>query len=300
MRLFKKIKIRMFLITALSILLVACGNNLKEDKEKYLKNMQPVYDMEDKYTTAAEQLDTKKIENIYVGTESKVKDEDLNHYFEILDESLIPLATEMEEKANNVEVTNEEIITLHNSYKESIKLKKQFAEELREYLDIYQRSVEINSQLTDYGEKVLNNKKARDRLIQEKHTDSEKKEIDELVKVINNNSETLEDEATTLQKDLSVVEKEEHIKNVLMPLLDEQIANINSIAIKTNKGKEVRTLSLEMFYTFKSYYEERANLMRVYEDEGNYQLQNILPKLEVSKKVSDKYHKNVEKLDSKK
>ena len=290
----------MFLITALSILLVACGNNLKEDKEKYLKNMQPVYDMEDKYTTAAEQLDTKKIENIYVGTESKVKDEDLNHYFEILDESLIPLATEMEEKANNVEVTNEEIITLHDSYKESIKLKKQFAEELREYLDIYQRSVEINSQLTDYGEKVLNNKKARDRLIQEKHTDVEKKEIDELVKVINNNSETLEDEATTLQKDLSVVEKEEHIKNVLMPLLDEQIANINSLAIKTNKGKEVRTLSLEMFYTFKSYYEERANLMRVYEDEGNYQLQNILPKLQVSKKVSDKYHKNIEKLDSKK
>lgn len=290
----------MFLITALSILLVACGNNLKEDKEKYLKNMQPVYDMEDKYTTAAEQLDTKKIENIYVGTESKVKDEDLDHYFEILDESLIPLATEMEEKANNVEVTNEGIITLHNSYKESIKLKKQFAEELREYLDIYQRSVEINSQLTDYGEKVLNNKKARDRLIQEKHTDVEKKEIDELVKVINNNSETLEDEATTLQKDLSVVEKEEHIKNVLMPLLDEQIANINSLAIKTNKGKEVRTLSLEMFYTFKSYYEERANLMRVYEDEGNYQLQNILPKLQVSKKVSDKYHKNIEKLDSKK
>lgn len=290
----------MFLITALSILLVACGNNLKEDKEKYLKNMQPVYDMEDKYTTAAEQLDTKKIENIYVGTESKVKDEDLDHYFEILDESLIPLATEMEEKANTVEVTNEEIITLHNSYKESIKLKKQFAEELREYLDIYQRSVEINSQLTDYGEKVLNNKKARDRLIQEKHTDVEKKEIDELVKVINNNSETLEDEATTLQKDLSVVEKEEHIKNVLMPLLDEQIANINSLAIKTNKGKEVRTLSLEMFYTFKSYYEERANLMRVYEDEGNYQLQNILPKLQVSKKVSDKYHKNIEKLDSKK
>ena len=290
----------MFLITALSILLVACGNNLKEDKEKYLKNMQPVYDMEDKYTTAAEQLDTKKIENIYVGTESKVKDEDLDHYFEILDESLIPLATEMEEKANNVEVTNEGIITLHNSYKESIKLKKQFAEELREYLDIYQRSVEINSQLTDYGEKVLNNKKARDRLIQEKHTDAEKKEIDALVKVINNNSETLEDEATTLQKDLSIVEKEEHIKNVLMPLLDEQIANINSLAIKTNKGKEVRTLSLEMFYTFKSYYEERANLMRVYEDEGNYQLQNILPKLQVSKKVSDKYHKNIEKLDSKK
>ena len=290
----------MFLITALSIVLVACGNNLKEDKDKYLKNMQPVYDMEDKYTTAAEQLDTNKIENIYVGTESKVKDEDLDHYFEILDESLIPLATEMEEKANNVEVTNEEIITLHDSYKESIKLKKQFAEELREYLDIYQRSVEINSQLADYGEKVLNNKKARDRLIQEKHTDAEKKEIDELVKVINNNSETLEDEATTLQKDLSVVEKEEHIKNVLMPLLDKQIANINSIAIKTNKGKEVRTLSLEMFYTFKSYYEERANLMRVYEDEGNYQLQNILPKLEVSKKVSDKYHKNVKKLDSKK
>ena len=244
MRLFKKIKIRMFLITALSIVLVACGNNLKEDKDKYLKNMQPVYEMEDKYTTAAEQLDTNKIENIYVGTESKVKDEDLDHYFEILDESLIPLATEMEEKANNVEVTNEEIITLHDSYKESIKLKKQFAEELREYLDIYQRSVEINSQLADYGEKVLNNKKARDRLIQEKHTDAEKKEIDELVKVINNNSETLEDEATTLQKDLSVVEKEEHIKNVLMPLLDKQIANINSIAIKTNKGKEVRTLSL--------------------------------------------------------
>jgi len=279
---------------------VACGNNLKEDKEKYLKNMQLVYEMEDKYTTAAEQLDTKKIENIHVGTESKVKDEELDHYFEILDESLIPHATEMEEKANNVEVTNEEIITLHDSYKESIKLKKQFAEELREYLDIYQRSVEINSQLTDYGEKVLNNKKARDRLIQEKHTDAEKKEIDELVKVINDNSETLEDEATTLQKDLSVVEKEEHIKNVLMPLLDEQIAIINRLAIKTNKGKEVRTLSLEMFYTFKSYYEERANLMRVYEDEGNYQLQNILPKLEVSKKVSDKYHKNIEKLESKK
>lgn len=290
----------MFLITALSILLVACGNNLKEDKEKYLKNMRPVYDMEDKYTTAAEQLDTKKIENIYVGTESKVKDEDLDHYFEILDETLIPLATEMEEKANNVEVTNEEIIVLHDSYKESIKLKKQFAEELREYLDIYQRSVEINSQLTDYGEKVLNNKKTRDRLIQEKHTDAEKKEIDELVKVINDNSEILEEEATTLQKDLSVVEKEEHIKNVLMPLLDEQIANINSLEIKTNKGKEVRTLSLEMFYTFKSYYEERANLMKVYEDEGNYQLQSILPKLEVSKKASDKYHKNVKKLDSKK
>lgn len=290
----------MFLITSLSIVLVACGNNLKEDKEKYLKNMQLVYEMEDKYTTAAEQLDTKKIENIHVGTESKVKDEELDHYFEILDESLIPHATEMEEKANNVEVTNEEIITLHDSYKESIKLKKQFAEELREYLDIYQRSVEINSQLTDYGEKVLNNKKARDRLIQEKHTDAEKKEIDELVKVINDNSETLEDEATTLQKDLSVVEKEEHIKNVLMPLLDEQIAIINRLAIKTNKGKEVRTLSLEMFYTFKSYYEERANLMRVYEDEGNYQLQNILPKLEVSKKVSDKYHKNIEKLESKK
>ncbi|CAD2070739.1 EMYY motif lipoprotein [Phocicoccus pinnipedialis] len=299
MRLFNKNKIRIFLITTLTLLLVACGDNLKEDKEKYLNNMQPVYDMEHTYTKAAEQLDTSKIENIYVGTELKIKNEELNQYLEVLDETLIPLATEMQEKANSVEVTHKEIEMLHDSYLESIKLKKQFAQGLRAYLDIYQRSVDINKQLSDYGEKVLNNKKARDTLIKETHSNAEKKEIDELVKVINDNSETLEIEAMILQKDLPAVEKEEHIKNVLMPLLDEQISGINQLAIKTNKGKEVRTLSLEMFYTFKSYYEERANLMRVYEDERNYPLKNILPKLEVSKKVSDKYHKNVKKLDSK-
>lgn len=298
MRHLKYFKNRIYSIIFLSILVAGCGNNLKEEKEAYVNEMEPVYEDNEVFIEEAEKLDTSRIESMYVGTKETISEEEIDEYLSLLNDELIPLATKMDEKVNNIEVMNEELVELHDSYKESVELKEQFAKELREYIDIFARSVEINKQLSDYGEKVLENKKTRDALVQGNLSKEEKEEIDELIEVINQNSETLEQEATTLQKDLSIGEKEAHIKNVLMPLLDEQIANINQLAIKTNKGKQIRTLSLEMFYTFKSYYEERANLMRVYEDEGNYQLQSILPKFEASNKITAKYHKNLRKLET--
>lgn len=139
-------------------------------------------------------------------------------------------------------------------------------------------------------------KEERQSIIQKDHSKQTTNEIDEVIDIVNEKSKELEDNVTLLQGDDDADEKERIVEEVLMPILDDQIENLNQLSLETDDAKSVRSMSLEMFYTFKSYYRERINIIKIYEEEQDIQTQKSVSKIETFKKLDDTYHEELNEL----
>ena len=202
----------------------------------------------------------------------------------------------MNEKIETVEVSNEELKEVHEDYVESLELKETFAKELGRGIDLYLSYKESTNQLIKDGEAVSAAKKERQSIIQGNHSKVAAAEIDQVIDIVNERSGELEENVGLLQSDNDVAEKQRIVDEVLMPILDTQIDKLNQLSLETDEAKSVRSISLEMFYTFKSYYKERINIIQVYEEEQNLQIQNIVPKTESFNKLDMTYSEKLNQL----
>src|SRR5699024_11705189 len=96
----------------------------------------------------------------------------------------------------------------------------------------------------------------------------------------------------------SIQSKQEQIDDVLLPMLDEHVDSLNQINLSTQRANRVRSVSLEMYYGYISYYEERKNTMLYNEKLQNIQLQNILSLQESYQRLDEEYTKELEELRS--
>lgn len=278
------------------LLLCACRSSLSNDLEKYESSMEKIYELDKKYYEHLSEIDLEKLENVSTRTEKDIKRSEVDKLKKNIDDNLIPISEEMVKELEKIDVTNEEIKKIHKDYAESIQLKESFSKELGAGTDLFIAYEESTDQLIKDSEAVSAAKEERQSIIQKDHSKQTTNEIDEVIDIVNEKSKELEDNVTLLQGDDDADEKERIVEEVLMPILDEQIEKLNQLSLETDDAKSVRSMSLEMFYTFKSYYRERINIIKIYEEEQDIQTQKSVSKIETFKKLDDTYHEELNEL----
>lgn len=278
------------------LLLCACRSSLSNDLEKYESSMEKIYELDKKYYEHLSEIDLEKLENVSTRTEKDIKRSEVDKLKKNIDDNLIPISEEMVKELEKIDVTNEEIKKIHKDYAESIQLKESFSKELGAGTDLFIAYEESTDQLIKDSEAVSAAKEERQSIIQKDHSKQTTNEIDEVIDIVNEKSKELEDNVTLLQGDDDADEKERIVEEVLMPILDDQIENLNQLSLETDDAKSVRSMSLEMFYTFKSYYRERINIIKIYEEEQDIQTQKSVSKIETFKKLDDTYHEELNEL----
>ncbi|MBY8910296.1 EMYY motif lipoprotein [Salinicoccus roseus] len=293
----KKISIIVSMVLGI-LLLAGCTSSFQADVESYMASMDDVHVLDSEYDEKMSQLEIGDLPETLSPRNEEIDMERLASLIETLDEEIMPIVTQMEEAVAGIEVSNEELAEIHESYLESLELKGTFVQQLSDYTETYYMSVRSNESLIQLSQTFMENQEERDAVIDSISDEAETEEMDAIVTQINENSTALEEEAEMLQQDESRAEKMEHIDEVMLPLINEHIQSLNEMNLETDKGVRVRSLTLEMYYGFEKYYEERKNTMQYNEQLQELQLQNILPLRETYQQLDQEYYDQLNEIES--
>lgn len=277
----------------LVLLLAACGNNLEADLLTYEESTEQLISLNNEFNDTVNNMNFDKLQLMYYGDED-VDIEYLQNLKTEVDENLVPITDRLSEELDNIEVTNSEIEEAHSIISESVSVKHDFTSQMSSFLDSYVLSIDSNSQLVSLSHSFITHQEERDNIIESAESPEEVAEINQLIEVLNVNSEALDEHSTAFHNEKSVEEKEQYANDILLPMLDEHIAALNALNISTDKATRARTISLEMYYNYRTYFEERKKVMASVENLQEVSLQNVLPLVETAATLDSQYKEALE------
>lgn len=277
----------------LVLLLAACGNNLKADLHTYEESTKQLISLNNEFNSTVNNMNFDKLQAMYYADE-EVDIEYLQNLKTEVDENLVPITDSLSEELDNIEVTNSELEGVHRIISESISVKQDFTSQMSSFLDSYVLSIDSNSQLVSLSQSFITHQEERDNIIESAESPEEIDEINQLIEVINANSEGLDEHSTEFHNKKSVEEKEQYANEILLPMLDDHIAALNALNISTDKATRARTISLEMHYNYRTYFEERKKVMGSVENLQEVSLQNVLPLVETAATLDSQYEEALE------
>ena len=277
----------------LVLLMAGCGDNLEADLHTYEESTEQLVSLNNEFNETVNNMNFDKLQAMYYGDED-VDIEYLQNLKTDVDENLVPISDSLSEELDNIEVTNSEIEEVHGIISESVSVKKDFTSQMSSFLNSYVLSIDSNSQLVSLSQSFITHQEDRDNIIESAESPEEIDEINQLIEVLNANSEALDEHSTAFHNEKSVEEKEQYANNILLPMLDEHIAALNALNISTGKATHARTISLEMYYNYRTYFEERKNVMASVENLQEVSLQNVLPLVETAATLDSQYEEALE------
>lgn len=282
---------RSFLLLAL--LLAGCGNDLEADLLTYEENTEQINNLNNEFNEIVNSMDLEKLQAIHY-EEAEPDLAFLQNLSTQVDKNLVPVTDELLKELDSFEVTNTELEEVHGILRENIKVKRDFAEQISAFLNAYELSLDSNAQLITLSQSFITHQEDRDNIIESAETSEEIEEINTLIDVLNSNNEALDEHSTIFHSGDSADDKEEYANDELLPLIDEHIESMNELNLTTGKATRARTISLEMYYNYRTYFEERKNAMMSSEMLQEVPLQNILPLIETSRTLESQYDEEIE------
>lgn len=281
------------LVLLLVLLLAACGDNLEADLHTYEESTEQLISLNNEFNETVNNMNFDKLQAMYYADED-VDIEYLQNLKTEVDEKLVPITDSLSEEFDNIEVTNSELEEVHSIISESISVKQDFTSQISSFLDSYVLSIDSNSQLVSLSQSFITHQEDRDNIIESAESPEEIDEINQLIEVLNANSEALDEHSTAFHNEKSIEEKEQYANDILLPMLDDHIAALNALNISTDKATRARTISLEMYYNYRTYFEERKNVMISVENLQEVSLQNVLPLVETAETLDSQYKEALE------
>lgn len=278
------------------LIIAACGNYLEADLHTYEESTEQLTGLNNEFNETVNNMNFDKLQAMYYGDED-VDIEYLQNLKTEVDETLMPITDSMTEELDSIEVTNNELEELHGTLIESVSVKQDFTQQMSSFLNSYVLSIDSNSQLVSLSQSFITHQEERDNIIESAESAEEIDEINKLIDVLNKNSEELDEHSTAFHNEKSVEDKEKYANDILLPMLDEHIEALNSLNISTDKATRARTISLEMYYNYRTYFEERKKVMMSVENLQEVSLQNVLPLIETAATLDSQFK---EALESKK
>ncbi|MFD2830268.1 EMYY motif lipoprotein [Corticicoccus populi] len=291
-------KINAFLLAAVCIMLFGCNNDLAGEIESYEQEMEDIHELDSTIQTQIDSLDLEALQESINDMDNTLEAEDLDPRIEQLENEILPEIEDLESSLSDVKVDNEELNQVFGTFKENVDVKIDFTEALHEYLTTYQNSLVSSAQLVELSQSFMSNQEERNEVIENAAGDQEQEEIDHIIDQVNENTTELEQQSQILQSDASLEEKRDHIDEVLLPLIDEHINTLNEMFLESQGSVRVRSITLDMYYGFKQYYEERKQTILYNNVLQETQLQNILPMKETYEKLNQEYDDSLENLKS--
>lgn len=278
------------------LIIAACGNYLEADLHTYEESTEQLTGLNNEFNETVNNMNFDKLQAMYYGDED-VDIEYLQNLKTEVDETLMPITDSMTEELDSIEVTNNELEELHGTLIESVSVKQDFTQQMSSFLNSYVLSIDSNSQLVSLSQSFITHQEERENIIESAESAEEIDEINKLIDVLNKNSEELDEHSTAFHNEKSVEDKEKYANDILLPMLDEHIGALNSLNISTDKATRARTISLEMYYNYRTYFEERKKVMMSVENLQEVSLQNVLPLIETAATLDSQFK---EALESKK
>lgn len=278
------------------LIIAACGNYLEADLHTYEESTEQLTGLNNEFNETVNNMNFDKLQAMYYGDED-VDIEYLQNLKTEVDETLMPITDSMTEELDSIEVTNNELEELHGTLIESVSVKQDFTQQMSSFLNSYVLSIDSNSQLVSLSQSFITHQGERENIIESAESAEEIDEINKLIDVLNKNSEELDEHSTAFHNEKSVEDKEKYANDILLPMLDEHIGALNSLNISTDKATRARTISLEMYYNYRTYFEERKKVMMSVENLQEVSLQNVLPLIETAATLDSQFK---EALESKK
>ena len=278
------------------LIIAACGNYLEADLHTYEESTEQLTGLNNEFNETVNNMNFDKLQAMYYGDED-VDIEYLQNLKTEVDETLMPITDSMTEELDSIEVTNNELEELHGTLIESVSVKQDFTQQMSSFLNSYVLSIDSNSQLVSLSQSFITHQGERENIIESAESAEEIDEINKLIDVLNKNSEELDEHSTAFHNEKSVEDKEKYANDILLPMLDEHIEALNSLNISTDKATRARTISLEMYYNYRTYFEERKKVMMSVENLQEVSLQNVLPLIETAATLDSQFK---EELESKK
>ncbi len=278
------------------LIIAACGNYLEADLHTYEESTEQLTGLNNEFNETVNNMNFDKLQAMYYGDED-VDIEYLQNLKTEVDETLMPITDSMTEELDSIEVTNNELEELHGTLIESVSVKQDFTQQMSSFLNSYVLSIDSNSQLVSLSQSFITHQEERENIIESAESAEEIDEINKLIDVLNKNSEELDEHSTAFHNEKSVEDKEKYANDILLPMLDEHIEALNSLNISTDKATRARTISLEMYYNYRTYFEERKKVMMSVENLQEVSLQNVLPLIETAATLDSQFK---EALESKK
>ena len=278
------------------LIIAACGNYLEADLHTYEESTEQLTGLNNEFNETVNNMNFDKLQAMYYGDED-VDIEYLQNLKTEVDETLMPITDSMTEELDSIEVTNNELEELHGTLIESVSVKQDFTQQMSSFLNSYVLSIDSNSQLVSLSQSFITHQEERENIIESAESAEEIDEINKLIDVLNKNSEELDEHSTAFHNEKSVEDKEKYANDILLPMLDEHIGALNSLNISTDKATRARTISLEMYYNYRTYFQERKKVMMSVENLQEVSLQNVLPLIETAATLDSQFK---EELESKK
>ncbi len=275
------------------LVLAACGDNLKADLQTYEESTEQLISLNNEFNDTVNNMNFDKLQAMYYGDED-VDIEYLQNLKTEVDKNLVPIIDSLSEELDNIEVTNSELEEVHGIMSESVSVKQDFTSQMSSFLDSYVLSIDSNAQLVSLSQSFITHQEDRDNIIESAESAEEIDEINKLILVLNANSEALDEHSTAFHNEKSVKEKEQYANDILLPMLDDHIAALNALNISTGKATHARTISLEMYYNYRTYFEERKNVMVSVENLQEVSLENVLPLVETAATLDSQYKEELE------
>lgn len=286
------------LVLMLAVLAAGCGPGFEKNFDDYMASMEEVHALDTEYDEKMAQLDIDGLPEEVSPRNSEINLEKLMSISEALDQEIVPVVAQMNDKAVNIQVTDDQLVELHETYIESMEVKQDFVQGLNDYVETYALSVRSTEELIQLSQDFMKNQSERDEVIDSAIKELESREVDSIISQINENSTELEEESQILQLDESQSTKMAHIDNTMLPLIDSHIETLNQMNLETDSAMRVRSLTLEMYYGFRKYYQERKNTMDYNNRLQELQLQNILPLRETYEELDREYDAQIEEIES--
>lgn len=287
---------RIMLLIVILSLMTACSNSMDEVLDNYHQDMADIAEKNEQLSILIESFDY----TIFTGGNNVESNDslraELREMSSTIEEEIIPLADEIEAQLNIVEVTHEDLETIHNTFLESFDVKQNFISDLDRYVELYYQTLTKSEELVRLSQMFIENQEIRKEYIENADTDEEEEEIDRLIDQINENSSELEESANDLQGVSSPQDKQAFIDDTLRPLIENHIRTLNEINLDTDLAIRVRSITLEMYYGYEKYYTERRDTIYYNEELERLQIDSILQQLNVYQDLAVTYRESLSEL----
>lgn len=270
------------------LFLSACGSSLNEDIKTYENDVEHLIELNSEFNDLVNDMDFDRVERMYFDEEET----DLSFIQDLInrvDQELVPLADSLGHEVESIQVENPEVQEIHNIMLEDVQVKRDFTAQITSFLNAYASSIDSNEQLVTLSQSFITHQEERDNLIESANSNEEIEEMNTLIDVLNKNSEALDEQITNFQSKESVEEKEQFAKEDLLPLIDQHIEEINALNLTTSTATRARTISLEMNYNYRTYFEERKNVMVSVEQLQELSLENLLSQLNTAATLDNQF-----------
>ncbi|WP_251519108.1 MULTISPECIES: EMYY motif lipoprotein [Staphylococcus] len=246
------------LLFSVAIILNACGNGNGSDFKKFKESYAKVEQKDQELQNTVDDIQLGRLNDL---SESQLTDKNKKEFNDIqnkVNRKLIKKFDEYKQSAEKLPATSEDTKTLKKEYMKTVNRKKDAIYEVKSYVDLYNQSIKANEDILDYTKLFEKNRAFVEDDIKRANSAGESDEVNKLKHKIAETNKKLKAKSENTLGDSVSHGSQQAIDDEIMPLITDQIRELNKLELKDGYANNARKNAIEMYYSLQNYYETRG------------------------------------------